>query len=64
MADKKPKNWIKKAVAKHPGALHRELKVKPGEKIPQSKLTKALHSTNPRMKKQAVMARTLSGLRK
>jgi len=63
MAEKKGKNWIKAAV-KHPGALHRELKVKPGEKIPQSKLTKALHSTNPRMKKQAVMARTLSGLRK
>jgi len=60
---RKPKNFIKSAI-KHPGALHRELKVKPGEKIPQSKLTKALHSSNPRMRKQAVLARTLSGLRK
>lgn len=64
MADEKPKNWIKAAVSKHPGALHKELKVKPGEKIPQSKLTKALHSNNPRMRKQVTLARTLSGLRK
>lgn len=61
---KKGKNWIKAAVSKHPGALHRELDVKPGEKIPQSKLTKALHSDNPKMRKQVNMARTLSGMRK
>jgi len=59
----KPKKWIKKAI-KHPGALHKELHVPQGEKIPQSKLTKALHSTNPKMRKQANLARTLSGLRK
>ncbi len=59
----KPKNFIKKAI-KHPGALHRELKVPEGQKIPQSKLTKALHSNNPKLRKQANLARTLSGLRK
>ncbi len=63
MAEKKPKKWIQKAI-KHPGALHKELKVPEGKKIPQSKLTKALHSDNPRMRKQATLARTLSGLRK
>jgi hypothetical protein len=63
MVEKKPKHWIKKAI-KHPGALHKELQVPEGKKIPKSKLTKSLHSTNPRIKKQAVMARTLSGLRK
>lgn len=61
--DKKPKNWIKAAIKK-PGALRKELNVKPGENIPQSKLTKALHSNNPKMRKQANLARTLSGLRK
>lgn len=60
---KKPKNFIQKAI-KHKGALHKELHVKQGEKIPQSKLRKALKSSNPRMRKQAVLARTLSGLRK
>lgn len=63
MAAKKPKNFIKKAI-KHPGALHRELKVPLGEKIPKSKLTKALHSENPKMRKQANLAKTLRGLRK
>lgn len=61
--EKKPKNFIKKAI-KHPGALHRELKVPEGKKIPQSKLTKALHSDNPKMRKQANLAKTLRGLRK
>lgn len=63
MAEKKPKKWIQKAI-KHKGALHKELNVPQGTKIPQSKLTKALHSSNPRMRKQANLARTLSGLRK
>jgi hypothetical protein len=63
MAKPKGKNWIQGTHMKK-GALHKELNVKPGEKIPQSKLTKALHSTNPKMRKQANLARTLSGLRK
>lgn len=60
---KQKKQWIKSAI-KHPGALHKELKVPQGKKIPQSKLTKALHSTNPKMRKQANLAKTLRGLRK
>jgi hypothetical protein len=63
MAEKKPKKWIQGAI-KHPGALHSALHVKQGEKIPQKKLSKALHSSNPRLRKQAHLARTLSGLRK
>lgn len=59
----KPKKWIQKAI-KHPGALHKELHVPKGQKIPQSKLTKALHSDNPKMRKQANLAKTLRGLRK
>lgn len=59
----KPKNFIKKAI-KHPGALHRELGVPEGKKIPAKKMEKALHSENPRMRKQANLAKTLRGLRK
>lgn len=36
-------HWIDKAV-RHPGALHRELHVPQGEKIPQKKLAKAAHA--------------------
>lgn len=62
----KPKKFIQKALDKpgSKGRLHRELHVPEGQKIPQSKLTKALHSDNPKMRKQANFARTLSGLRK
>lgn len=65
MAEKKPKKWIQKALPpSSKGKLHSALHVKQGEKIPASKMTKALHSTNPRLRKQANLARTLSGLRK
>lgn len=46
------------------GALHKELHVPLGQKIPKSKLTKAFHSSNPKLAKRATLARTLSGLRK
>lgn len=55
--------WIQKAI-KHPGALHKELHVPMGKKIPQSKITKALKSNNPKLAKRARLAKTLSGLRK
>lgn len=55
--------WIKKAI-KHPGALHKELHVPEGKKIPAKKITKAMHSHNPKLAKRATLARTLSGLRK
>jgi hypothetical protein len=50
--------WIKKAI-KHPGALHRELHVPEGEKIPAKKLAKAEESSNPKLKRRAKLADTL-----
>jgi hypothetical protein len=56
-------NWIAGAI-KHPGALHRALKVPVGEKIPAKKLAKAAHSDNPIMRRRANLAKTLKGLHK
>ena len=53
--------WIKSAI-KHPGALHRALGVKEGEKIPPSKLTKAAAHAGPHMKKMLALAKTLKGM--
>lgn len=39
-SDQRKKNWIKGAI-KHPGALHRDLNVPQGEKIPADKLASA-----------------------
>lgn len=62
MSDNK---WIQKAIPKsRKGALHRELGVPEGKKIPEKKLAKAAKSDNPRLRKQVNLARTLSGLRK
>lgn len=55
--------WISGAI-KHPGALHRELGVKKGEKIPEKKLKKAEHSKNPTTKKRANLAETLKKMHK
>lgn len=52
------KKWIAGAI-KHPGALHRALHVPQGQKIPASKLTSALHSSNPTMRRRAALAKTL-----
>jgi len=57
------KKWIQKAI-KNPGALHKELKVPMGKKIPAAKLEKAAHSSNPTLKKRAVLAETLKGMHK
>lgn len=40
------------------GALHRELGVPADKKIPAGKLEKAAHSSNPTLKKRAVLAET------
>ena len=53
-------NWIKGAI-KHPGALHSSLGVPQGQKIPASKITKATHSSNPTLRRRAVLAKTLKG---
>lgn len=55
--------WIAGAI-KHPGALHEELHVPKGEKIPAKKLAKAAHSDNPKMKKRAELAETLERMHK
>lgn len=60
MAKKKVK-WIQKAI-KHPGALHRELGVPEGEKIPRSKIEAAAHSDNPTLRRRAQFAETLEGM--
>ena len=57
------KNWIAGAI-KHPGALHKQLGVPEGEKIPASKLSKAAHSDNPTLAKRANLAMTLKKLHK
>ena len=54
--------WIAGAI-KHPGALHRELHVPEGEKIPAKKLAKAEHSENPKLRRRAKLAETLEHLR-
>lgn len=55
--------WIQSAI-KHPGALHKALKVAEGKKIPESKLKKAEHSKNAKLRKKVVLSETLKGLRK
>jgi len=57
------KNWIRDAIKK-PGALHKSLHVPKGEKIPESKLEKAEHSKNPKLRARARLAETLKGFRK
>jgi hypothetical protein len=60
MADK----WIKSAVSKHPGKLHRELNVPQGEKIPAKKMEKAAKSKNPTIRKEVALAKTLGKMKK
>lgn len=54
------KKWISGAI-KHPGALHRDLGVPEGKKIPAKKLAAARHSKNPTIRRRANLARTLGG---
>lgn len=51
------KKWIQGAIS-HPGALHRELGVKQGEKIPASKLEAAAHKGG-KLGQRARLAMTL-----
>lgn len=55
--------WISKMGMKK-GALHKELGVPEGKKIPAKKLKKAEHSKNPTLKKRAVLAETLKSFKK
>lgn len=56
------KNFIKGAI-KHPGALHKQLGVPAGQKIPAAKLEKAA-SAGGKLGQRARFAETLKGLRK
>lgn len=56
------KDWISGAI-KRPGALHRELGVPQGDKIPAKKLVKAEHSDNPTLRRRALLAKTLKGMK-
>lgn len=59
MVDKKKDgHWMEKAFSKNKGKLHKELGVPEGNKIPAKKLNKAAKSSNPTLKKEAVLART------
>ena len=61
--ERKDGGWIKQATA-NKGGLHRSLGVPEGEPIPAKKLAKAEHSDNPRVRKQANLAKILKGLKK
>lgn len=56
-------NWIHHIHMKK-GALHNDLGIKKGEKIPESKLKKAEHSKNPLERKRVNLAKTLKKLHK
>lgn len=55
------KHWIAGAI-KRPGALHRALGVPEGEKIPAKKLARASRSENPRIRREAGLAKTLKAM--
>ena len=55
-------NWIKKAVGK-PGALHRQLGVPQGQKIPESRL-QAVAGKGGTLGRRARLAETLKGFKK
>ena len=54
--------WISGAI-KHPGALHKELGVPEGKKIPAKSLQKAEHAGG-KLGKRARLAETLKGFHK
>lgn len=56
------KNWIQKAI-KNPGALHKQLGVKVGEKIPSKTLNAAAKELGL-LGKRANLAKTLRGFKK
>ena len=56
------KKWIQKAI-KHPGALHKELGVPAGKKIPAAKLNAAAKKGG-KVGQRARLAKTLKSLKK
>jgi hypothetical protein len=62
MVAKKKKNWIKVAIKK-PGALHEEMGIPQGDKIPEKKL-KAAAKKGGKLGKRARLAETLKKMKK
>lgn len=60
MSKKGGKNWIAGAI-KHPGALHEQLGVPQGKKIPATKLNAAAEKGG-KLGQRARLAQTLAGL--
>jgi hypothetical protein len=56
------KKWIGSAI-KHPGALHKELGIPAGQKIPQKTLEKAAQAPG-KLGQRARLAETLEGFNK
>ena len=59
----KKKNWIQSAI-KHPGALHQELGIPKGQKIPVKVLKLAAESDDPQLRRRARLALTLRKINK
>lgn len=57
------KHWIDEIGMKK-GALHRELGIPVGQKIPAKELSKAASSSNPLLAKRARLAETLKAMHK
>ena len=56
-------NWIAGAISK-PGALHKQLGVAAGKKIPAQKLNTAAKSGSPLEKRRVILANTLASFHK
>jgi len=48
----------------HKGRLHRDLGIPEGEKIGEKRISKALHSKNPRIRREARSAKGLTHMHK
>lgn len=57
----KPKHWIA-GMHMQKGALHRELHVPGGQKIPAKKIAAAGNSDNPTERRRAALAKTLMSM--
>lgn len=57
------KNWIAGAIKK-PNALHTQLGIPKGQKIPEGTLNSAAKSSNPLLKRRAILAKTLKEFNK
>jgi hypothetical protein len=57
-------NWMEKAFAHNKGGLHRATHTPQGQKIPQQKIYRAAHSSNPHMRHMAQAAENAQSARR